>query len=54
MIDTIHNLDCLLGMAEIPTESIDLVVTDCPYEIAHHGSNCGGGIFADYKDLRGG
>ncbi len=37
-------------MQKIPTESIDLVVTDCPYHISHHGTNCGGGIFDDTKN----
>lgn len=37
-------------MQEIPDESIDLVVTDCPYHISHHGTSCGGGIFSDLQN----
>ncbi len=37
-------------MQEIPDESIDLVVTDCPYHISQHGTSCGGGIFSDLQN----
>ncbi len=37
-------------MQEIPDESIDLVVTDCPYHISHHGKSCCGGIFSDLQN----
>lgn len=30
-VDTIYNCDCLVGMKDIPDESIDLIVTDPPY-----------------------
>lgn len=33
----IHNDDCLVGMKSIADESIDLVVTDCPYHIVSGG-----------------
>lgn len=33
----IYNMDCLLGMRKIPSGSIDLVVTDCPYRISEGG-----------------
>ena len=33
----LHNLDCLEAMKNIPTESIDLVCTDCPYHIVSGG-----------------
>lgn len=33
-LDYIRNIDCLIGMKEIPSESIDLVVTDCPYQLS--------------------
>lgn len=32
-LNTLYNQDILIGIRSIPTESIDLVVTDCPYEI---------------------
>ena len=48
--NVLYNQDCLKGMQEIPDESIDLVVTDCPYHIAHHGTSCGGGIFSDLQN----
>lgn len=34
----IYNIDCLEGMRTLPSESIDCVVTDCPYKI------CAGGV----------
>lgn len=46
----LSNQDCLVGMQELPDESIDLVVTDCPYHIGHRGSNCGGGIFSEEQN----
>lgn len=44
--DTIYNMDCLEGLKEIPEGSIDLIVTDPPYDI-----NClsGGGAFGSDK-----
>lgn len=54
LIDKIQNIDCLIGLKQLPNESIDCVVTDCPYTIAHHGTNEGGGIFADYNTSTGG
>lgn len=33
----LHNLDCLEVMKKIPTESVDLVCTDCPYHIVSGG-----------------
>jgi site-specific DNA-methyltransferase (adenine-specific) len=29
----LYNDDCLVALKEIPDESIDCVVTDCPYHI---------------------
>lgn len=54
LIDKILNIDCLVGLKQLPTESIDCVVTDCPYTIAHHGTCKGGGIFADNGMALGG
>lgn len=49
--NVLYNQDCLKGMQEIPDESIDLVVTDCPYHISHNGTSCGGGgIFSDLQN----
>lgn len=36
-LNTLYNQDCLIGMKELPPESIDLVVTDCPYRIVGGG-----------------
>ena len=36
-IDIIYNEDCIQGMKKIPDNSIDLVVTDCPYHIVAGG-----------------
>ena len=41
----IYNMDCLQGMKQIPDGTIDLCVTDPPYEL----ETSGGGIF-DAKD----
>lgn len=35
--DCIYNEDCLIGMKNLPDNSIDLVVTDCPYKIIAGG-----------------
>ena len=40
-IDNIYNMDCLEGMKQIPDGTIDLCVTDPPYELETQG----GGIF---------
>lgn len=42
----IFNGDCLEKLKDIPNKSIDLVVTDPPYEFASHG---GGGCFGSKK-----
>lgn len=54
LIDKIQNIDCLVGLKQLPAESIDCVVTDCPYTIKHHGTNKGGGIFSDCVTFVGG
>lgn len=36
-LNRIYNMDCLEGMKMIPDESVDLVVTDCPYKIVSGG-----------------
>lgn len=42
----LHNDDCLNVFKFIPDQSIDLVVTDCPYKIVSGGvTNLKGGIF---------
>ena len=33
----LYNDDCLVAMKNIPDESVDLVVTDCPYHIVQGG-----------------
>lgn len=43
-IDRIYNIDCIEGIKNIPDNSIDLVVTDPPYEIGNGG---GGGAFGN-------
>lgn len=54
LIDKILNIDCLVGLKQLPTESIDCVVCDPPYMLKHHGTNKGGGIFSDCVTLAGG
>ena len=36
-VDIIYNEDCIKGMKKLPDNSIDLVVTDCPYHIIAGG-----------------
>lgn len=43
-MNKIYNSNCLDVLNEIPNESIDLVVTDCPYKII------AGGVRTEYKD----
>lgn len=50
-LNYIDNIDCLEGLAEIPDNSVDLIVTDPPYDI-HAGK--GGGCFGNrqaYQDI---
>lgn len=35
----LYNEDCLSGLLKIPNESVDLIITDPPYEIS-----CIGGV----------
>lgn len=37
----LYNDDCLVALKEIPDESIDCVVTDCPYHIVQGGCTTG-------------
>lgn len=37
VLNKLYNMDCLQGMQSIPDESIDCVVTDCPYKISAGG-----------------
>ena len=37
-VNYIENTDCLIGMHEIPDESVDCVVTDCPYLLVGGGA----------------
>lgn len=34
-IDRIYNMDCLVGMKDIPDGSIDCIICDLPYEVLH-------------------
>lgn len=42
LLDNIYNMDCLEGMRMIPDGSVDLIVTDPPYEL----DNQGGGFWS--------
>lgn len=37
-IDTIHNIDCLVGMRELPDNSIDAIIADLPYGVLNRGN----------------
>lgn len=44
-IDTIYNSDCIVGMKQIPNNSIDLILTDPPYMISKKSNfDKGGGV----------
>ena len=46
-LDIIYNRDCLEGLKELPDESIDLLVTDCPYRLI------GGGVSTSDNAMHG-
>jgi site-specific DNA-methyltransferase (adenine-specific) len=52
----LRNDDCLKVLRKLPTESVDLVVTDCPYKIVQGGctSNGKAGIFTKTDDVSAG
>ncbi len=35
-LNKIYNIDCLVGMREIPDESIDMIFVDLPYGKTHN------------------
>ena len=46
----IYNADCLKVLKDMPTESVDLMVTDCPYRICNCGNpGCGGMLSGKYR-----
>lgn len=47
----LYNDDCLVVLKEIPDESIDCVVTDCPYHIV--GGGCSNGAYGNGKEPGG-
>ena len=44
----IYNEDCLIALKNIPDESVDLIVTDCPYHIV--GGGCSNGEYGNGKN----
>lgn len=36
IVDYMKNIDCLIGMKDIPDKSIDMVCADLPYGITHN------------------
>lgn len=36
--DVIHNADCLIGMRELPDNSIDAIIADLPYGVLNRGN----------------
>lgn len=43
-VDTIYNSDCIVGMKQIPNNSIDLILTDPPYMISKKSNFDKGGV----------
>lgn len=37
-IDKIYNMDCLVGMQQIPDKSVDAIICDLPYATLHKGN----------------
>lgn len=35
-LDTIYNEDCMIGMKEIPDDSVDMILCDLPFGISNH------------------
>lgn len=48
MIDTISNVDCTVGLKDIPDRSIDLIVTDPPYDLLKSGGGAFGSANRSY------
>lgn len=48
MLDAIYNMDCLEGLKMIPDKSVDLVITDPPYQF----ETTGGGFVRQKKHLK--
>lgn len=52
MLDVIKNIDCIIGLEEIPDKSVDLLIMDPPYSFSRTE---GGGIYGSrqhYKELK--
>lgn len=51
MID-LRNGDCLAILKEIPSDSVDLIITSPPYNLGHNKRNCGGQLikYNTYED----
>ncbi len=51
-LNKIYNEDCLIGMKQIPDESIDLIITSPPYNLGkqHHTGNNRFVAYAEYDD----
>lgn len=41
-LDNIYNMDCLEGMKQIPNNSVDMIITDPPYEFVGNKEKYGG------------
>ena len=36
--DNIYNIDCLIGMKEIPDKSVDMILADLPYSVLNRNN----------------
>ena len=36
--DVIYNIDCLVGMADLPDRSVDAIIADLPYGVLNRGN----------------
>jgi len=53
-LNKIYNIDCLIGMRDIPDKSIDLIVTDPPYKITARGNGGNSGGMFQKKEVNNG
>ena len=53
-INTIYNEDCLVGMANIPDKSVDMIVTDPPYKVTSRGNGGNSGGMFQKREVNSG
>ena len=49
-VQKVYNMDCLEGLRMIPDKSVDVVISDPPYELELKGENTGAAKDAEFLD----